>query len=72
MNGLSDFYVWRQRREELLKEAQMNRLAKALRPHRSRRRPLPILLWELKRYGGRLSKLLRDLRQHPRKETNHD
>lgn len=60
MHGLNDFYIWRQRQKELLYEAQMNRLAKASKPHRNRR-PLWISFWELKRYGGQLSKLLRGL-----------
>lgn len=72
MNGLNDFNVWRQRQEELLKEARMNRLAKASRPQRSRHRPIRTLLQKLKHSSEKFSKLLRRLRQHPRKEINHD
>lgn len=64
MQGLNEFKTWRQRHEELLREAEMNRLAKAVRSGRKRRsRPFPALGWELRRYGGRLSNLLRALRQ---------
>ena len=49
-----------QRREELLREVELNRLAKRLRETRKRhigRRST--LVWEMKRYVGRFLKLLR-------------
>ena len=56
-----DFEIWKQRREELVREAEQNRLAKALRQSHKRRgsdrTSSPV--WELKRIGGRLLKLLR-------------
>lgn len=63
MQGFDRFEFWRQRREELLREAQINRLARAARSARkkkSRQKSAPG--WELHRYGGRLSKLLRAFR----------
>lgn len=60
MQGFDRFEFWRQHREELLREAQMNRLARAARSARkkkSRQKSTPG--WELHRCGGRLSKLLR-------------
>jgi hypothetical protein len=50
----------KQRREELLREAEMSRQAKALRAARKRgdgRRST--LVWEMKRCAGRLFKLLK-------------
>jgi hypothetical protein len=54
-----------QRREEMLREAEQNRLAKALRDSRKRRGSgrMSALAWELKRIAGRLRKLLRTLRK---------
>ena len=50
----------KQRREELLREAEMSRRAKALRATRKRRdRQTSILVWEMKRHAERLLKLLR-------------
>ncbi len=71
MNGLNDFYIWRRRQEEMLRKARMERLAKASRPPRTGR-PLWHLFWELKRHGGQLSKLLRNLRQYTRKENHYE
>ncbi len=54
----------KQRREELLGEAERNRLVKALRAARKRhagRRS--VLVWETKRYVMRLLKLLRTLKK---------
>ncbi len=58
---IDSYEVIRQRREEMAREAQQNRLAKELRRSRGRRaglgdRPLS-LSWELRRIAGRLSKL---------------
>ncbi len=50
----------KQRREELLREAEMRRQAKALRATRKRRDGRrSALVWEMKRYAGRFLKLLR-------------
>ena len=60
---MMDFETWKQRREEMMREAQQNRLARALRESRKRGgagRASP-LVWELKRGAGRLRKLLRSL-----------
>jgi hypothetical protein len=58
---MMNLQVWKQRREELMREAQRARLAKALRGSRKRRRggPASSLVWELRRGAGRLRKLLR-------------
>ncbi len=51
----------KQRREELLREAELNRQAKALRATRKLGdgRRSAALVWEMKREAGRLLKLLR-------------
>ena len=51
----------KQRREELLREAELSRQAKALRAARKRRdgRRSTLVVWEMKRYAGVLLKLLR-------------
>jgi hypothetical protein len=60
MNQMMDYELWKQRREELLREAELRRRAKALRATRkwgaSRR---TALVWEIKRHTGRLLKRLR-------------
>ncbi len=65
LREMMDFETWKQRREEMLREAEQNRLAKALRHSRKRRgsdrTSSPV--WELKRIGGRLNKLLRASRK---------
>jgi hypothetical protein len=54
----------KQRHEELLREAEMNRRAKALRASRKRREGRrSALAWEIKRHAGSLLKLLRALRK---------
>lgn len=63
---MMDLQDWKQRREELIREAeQNNRLSKALRNSRKRRgagrESFPV--WELKRIAGRLLKLSRALRR---------
>jgi hypothetical protein len=61
---MTDFQVWKQRREELLREAEMSRQAKALRAtHKRRDGQRSALVWEMKRYAGGLPKLLRGLRK---------
>jgi hypothetical protein len=47
--------TWRQRSEDLRREAETWRLARALRSPR-RYRWFPVLWWELSRYGGRVLK----------------
>ena len=57
---MMDFRVAKQRREEMLREVEMNRLAKALRASRKRSAAVDAtnrtlaLTWELKRVAGRL------------------
>jgi hypothetical protein len=58
---MMDFQMWKQRREEMMREAEQDRLARALRGPRKRRGA--DLAWELKRIAGRLLKLLRASRQ---------
>jgi hypothetical protein len=62
MNGILDLRVIEQRRNEMLREAELNRLKKAIRA--TRKRPVTSRLastvaWELARAGGLLRKLLR-------------
>lgn len=55
-------YPWlsKQGREDVLREVKMNRLARELRVYREGRLGRgSVLAWELERYAGRLSKLLR-------------
>ena len=53
----------KQRREEMLREAEMSRQAKALRAtHKRRDGRRSALIWEMKRHAGRLLKFLRALR----------
>lgn len=58
MLNLMDQELARQRREEMLREAGMRRLAKAA-GREGRSGPLAVVAWELQRYGGRLRKRLR-------------
>jgi hypothetical protein len=63
MQQMMDFQSAKQRREEMLCEAELNRWAKALRATRKRRAGRrAALVWEIKRHTGRLFKLLRVLR----------
>ena len=64
MHEMMDFQIWKQRREEVMREAEMNRQAKALRAARKRRADgrRSALVWEMKRQAGRLLKRLRILR----------
>jgi hypothetical protein len=62
---MMDYRIWRQRHEELLREAELSRRAKALRATRKRgagRRST--LAWEIKRQAGRLLKFSADLEEH--------
>ena len=56
-----DLEVWKQSREEMIREAERNRLAKRLRDSRNQSNSGPVftLAWEIKRGAGNLLKLLR-------------
>jgi hypothetical protein len=59
---MMDYRIWRQRHEELLREAELSRRAKALRAARKRRAGRrSALAWEIKRQAGGLLKFLRAL-----------
>jgi hypothetical protein len=63
MQQMMDFQFAKQRHEELLREAAMNRQVKALRATGRRRAGRSsALAWELRRHAGVLLKLLRILR----------
>ena len=68
---MMDWEAWQQRREEMVREAELNRLAKALRAHRKETRGsrTSALAWELRRAAGILLKLVRAL-NNPRKGAN--
>lgn len=55
---MMDPQIWRQRREEMLRQAKRGRVAGAL-PADCKRRPDRTLAWELQRVAGLLLKLLR-------------
>jgi len=60
MHELMSLELAKQRREELLREAELRCRAKALRATRKRRDgQRSTLVWEIKRQAGRLLKLLR-------------
>ena len=57
---MMDYRIWKQRREEMVREVERNRTVKALRATRKRRTGRrSALVWEIKRQAGRLLKLLR-------------
>ncbi len=63
---MDDLQIWKQRREEMMREVEQNRLATALRESRKRRGAegrVSSLAWELERGAGRLLKLLRSLKR---------
>jgi hypothetical protein len=62
---IMDFQIWEQRREEMMREVEQDRLARALRDSRKRRGSGRVfaLAWELMRIAGRLRKILRTLRK---------
>ena len=65
VHGTMDLPVVEQRREKMLREAELNRLKKALRATRKRpaiSRLASTVAWELARAGGLIRKLLRMLR----------
>ena len=60
MQEMMESRIWKQRREELLREVERNRLVKTLRATRKRRTGRKsALVWEMKRHAGSLLKLLR-------------
>lgn len=62
MYEMLDLQILKQRQEKMLREAELSRLAKALRATRKRRASRTSLLaWESRRIAGRLLKLLRTL-----------
>ena len=59
---MMSFELAKQRREELLREAEMNRLAKRGRAaHKRGAGRRSALVWEIKRHTGRLLKRLRKI-----------
>ena len=71
--SMFDFEVWKQRREEMMREVERSRLERASRDSRKRRGPgrASSPMWELKRIVGRLLKLLRNLR-NPTEDRSED
>jgi hypothetical protein len=71
---MMDLQVFKQRREELMREVRQDSLAKDLRGSRERRVTglAPSLVWEIRRGVGNLRKLSRRLKKpdHERKETS--
>jgi hypothetical protein len=63
MREMMSLELAKHRREEVLREAERNRLVKALRAARKRRASRrSVLVWEVRRIAGRLLKLLRFLK----------
>ena len=63
MHEMMDFQLVKQRHEEMLRKAELNRQAKVLRATRKGRDGRRSgLVWEIKRHAGRLLKLLRAMR----------
>jgi hypothetical protein len=59
---MMDYRIWRQRHEELLREAELSRRAKVLQAARKRRADRRLALaWEIKRQVGGLLRFLRAL-----------
>lgn len=60
-----DFETWKRRREEMMREAERNRLAKKLRASREPRGPgrMSGIAWDLARISGRMVKLLKSLKK---------
>jgi hypothetical protein len=61
---MMNWEAWQRRREEMVHEAELNRLAKALRMHRKETRGgrTNALVWELRRGAGVLLKFMRTLK----------
>ena len=73
MHELMSLELAKQRREELLREAELRRRAKALRAARRRDGRRSTLAWEIKRQAGGLLKLLRKtLRKEPERRRKDD
>ncbi len=65
MHEMMSLELAKQRREEMLREAELSRQAKALRAARKRRTGhRSALAWEMKRQAGRLFKFLRKILRH--------
>ena len=62
MNEIMNPYVWRQRREDTMREVHRDRLARFLRVEREKRTTRTCsLAWEMRRMAGLLLKFLRKL-----------
>ncbi|MDQ5830315.1 MAG: hypothetical protein M3324_10760 [Actinomycetota bacterium] len=62
MQQMMDYQIWKQRHEELLREAEMNRQVRALLATGKRRAGRrSALAWELQRHAGRFRKRLKTL-----------
>ncbi len=61
MYEMMDFETWKQRHEQMMRDAQQEHLAKALRASRKRHGSggAPSVSWEVKRIVGRLRKRFR-------------
>ena len=67
MNEMLDPNVWRQRREDMMREAEQSRLAKALQAGRKTRGGrLFTWTWELRRIAGLLLKFSKALKKGER------
>jgi hypothetical protein len=65
MREMMDPQLRKQRRQEMLREVERNRLVKALRAARKQRAGRrSALAWEMKRQAGRLFKFLRKILRH--------
>jgi hypothetical protein len=63
MPEMMDYQSWKERHEEILREAELSRQAKSLRATRRRRAGgRSALVWEIERQAGRLLKFMRTLR----------
>ncbi len=62
MQQMMDYQIWKQRHEELLREAEIYRQVRALLATSKRRAGRrSALAWELKRHAGRFRKRLKTL-----------
>jgi hypothetical protein len=67
MNEITNPYVWRQRREETMQDAERDRLVRALLADRKKRNKRTFsLAWELRRMAGLLLKSFRRLESKDR------
>jgi hypothetical protein len=74
VHEMMDSQLWKQRREELLREAELSRRAKALRAtHKRRAGRRSAQAWEIKRQAQRLLKFHRKtLRKEPERRRKDD